>query len=335
MRGHAAALAADKADEVGGVDHAIGALARIGADHPDGQWMVAGNGIFAVERGCDRNLQRLRKRNQFGRGARGANSAARHDHRAQRLLQMRKRRPHARLVGARAKRRHARELRLAQRLHLRLLGVDLSFVAAKLQMHGAGRAGGRHAKGLAHHVGKARDVIDGGVELGHRLECRHVVDLLIDLAELALRFTPAGHGDDGRMRERGIAQAGGEVERADHLRHGDAGPPAGASVPICHVGCRLFAVHVQPLDVGAALHDGKGLAQHRRHMKDVGYAIALEHVGEAFRPAHSSIVSEHGEPLRKLFRVPTAARIERRRNPERSLGRCLPTTDALPIALLK
>ena len=40
----------------------------------------------------------------------------------------------------------------------------------------------------------------------------------------------------------------------------------------------------------------------RRHMKDVRHAVTLEHVGEAFRPAHSSIMSEHGEPLRKLFR---------------------------------
>jgi hypothetical protein len=28
-------------------------------------------------------------------------------------------------------------------------------------------------------------------------------------------------------------------------------------------------------------------------MEDVGDAVALEHVGEAFRPGHSSIVSEH------------------------------------------
>jgi hypothetical protein len=53
---------------------------------------------------------------------------------------MRKRRPHARIVGARTERGHAGKLRLAQRLHLRLLGVDLPLVAAKLQMHRAGLA---------------------------------------------------------------------------------------------------------------------------------------------------------------------------------------------------
>jgi hypothetical protein len=31
----------------------------------------------------------------------------------------------------------------------------------------------------------------------------------------------------------------------------------------------------------------------------VGDAVALEHVGEAFGPAHFSIVSEHGEPFRR------------------------------------
>jgi hypothetical protein len=43
-------------------------------------------------------------------------------------------------------------------------------------------------------------------------------------------------------------------------------------------------MHVQPLDVGAPFHDGEGLAQHRRYMEHVGDAVALEHVGEAFRP---------------------------------------------------
>ena len=47
------------------VDDAVGALARIGADHADRQRMVAGDRVLAVERGRDRNLQRLGERDQF------------------------------------------------------------------------------------------------------------------------------------------------------------------------------------------------------------------------------------------------------------------------------
>ena len=104
----------------------------------------------------------------------------------------------------------------------------------------------------------------------------------------------AGEGDDGRVREIRVAQAGREIERADHLRHADTGPARRARIAVGHVGGGLLAMHVQPLDVGAPFHDGEGLAQHRRYMEHVGDAVALEHVGEALRPAHFSIVSEHG-----------------------------------------
>ena len=66
MRGHAAGLGADEADEVGAVDDPVGALARIGADHADRQRMRAGDRVLAVERGRDRDLQRLGQRDQLG-----------------------------------------------------------------------------------------------------------------------------------------------------------------------------------------------------------------------------------------------------------------------------
>ena len=50
------------------------------------------------------------------------------------------------------------------------------------------------------------------------------------------------------MGEPGVAQAGGEIERADHLRHADAGLAGGAGIAVRHVGRGLLAVHVQPLD---------------------------------------------------------------------------------------
>ena len=156
--------------------------------------MIAGDRILAVERGRDRDLQRLGERDELGCRARGAHAAAGDDHRPLGLLQTPRAR-RARCASSGAGRNGGTRANCGshQRLHLGLLGVDLALVAAELQMHRAGRAGRRDAERLPHHVGKARDVVDRGVELGHRLERRHVVDLLIDLAELGLRLAPAGH----------------------------------------------------------------------------------------------------------------------------------------------
>src|SRR5205814_1997700 len=76
----------------------------------------------------------------------------------------------------------------------------------------------------------------------------------------------------------------------------DAGPPAGARIAVGHVGGGFLAMHVQALDGGAALHHGESFAQHRGYMENVGDAIALEHVGEAFGAGHSTIVAKHGMP---------------------------------------
>jgi hypothetical protein len=148
---------------------------------------------------------------------------------------------------------------------------------------------------LAHHVGESRHVIDRGIELGHRLECRHVIDLLVDFAEFRARLAPAGHGDHRRMGKERVAQPGREIERADHLRHADAGFSAGACVAVRHVGGGLLAMHMQALDVGAALDLDHGAAQHRRHMENMGDAVAAEHVGQAFGAEHFAVVAEgHG-----------------------------------------
>ena len=181
---------------------------------------------------------------------------------------------------------------LDQRLHLGFLEVDLPLVAAELQMHRARRAGGGDAERLAHHVGNARDLVDGGVELGHRLEGRHVVDFLIDLAELGLRIAPAGEGDHRRMRQISVAQAGGEIERADHLRHADAGLAGGARVAVGHVGGGFLAVAMHAGDLGAPLHLGEGAPQNRRHHEDVSDAIAGQHIGEDFGAGAFGIVSD-------------------------------------------
>ncbi len=88
------------------------------------------------------------------------------------------------------------------------------------------------------------------------------------------------------MREPGVAQPGREVERADHLRHADAGLSRGARVAVRHVGGGFLAVHVQPLDVGAALHLDEASPQHRRYVEHVGDAVALEHVRHALGAEH-------------------------------------------------
>src|SRR5262249_48659036 len=123
MRGHAAGFAADEADKVGTVDHAIGALARIGADDADRERMIARDRVLAVERGRDWNLQRLCERYELGRGARAAYATARDDHRPLRVLQQLERGVDAGAVGRWPERRHARKALLGERLHLGLIEV--------------------------------------------------------------------------------------------------------------------------------------------------------------------------------------------------------------------
>ena len=141
---------------------------------------------------------------------------------ALKILQDLQRRAHVGLIRFGAERRHAGKLRLDQRLHVRFLGIDLAFIAAKLQMHRARTSAHGAAKGLTHHIRKTRDIIDRSVELGHRLEGRHVIDFLVDFAKFCFRFAAASHGDYRRMREPRIAQPCREIECADHLRHADA-----------------------------------------------------------------------------------------------------------------
>ena len=278
----------------GAVDHAVRALARIGADDADRERVGAGDAVLAVERGCHRNLQRLGKRDEFRRGAGGANAAPGDDDRPLGFLEAGERGKRAGAVGLRPERRHLLELWLDQRLKLGLLSVDLTLVAAKLQMHRAGRARDRDPKRLPHHVGEAAQVVHRGIELGHRLERWDIVDFLVDLAEFCPRLAPAGHGDHRRMGEPRVAQPRREVERADHLRHADARFAARPRIAVGHIGGRLLPVHVEPLDPGAALHHGESFAQHRRHMEDMRHAVAFEHVSEALSARHSAIVAKHG-----------------------------------------
>ena len=95
------------------------------------------------------------------------------------------------------------------------------------------------------------------------------------------------------MRQPGVAQAGGEIERADHLRHADAGLARRARIAVGHVGGGFLAVGMDARDRGAPLHLDEAAPQHRRHHEHVGDAVFLEHVGEAFGAGHFAIVAKH------------------------------------------
>ena len=200
------------------------------------------------------------------------------------------------------------EKRLDEALHLSLFRIYLSLVAAELNMYRAGCAGRRGAEGLTHHVGDARDVVNGDVHLGHRLKGRHVVDFLVDPAELSLGIASAGHGDHGRMRQVGVAQARGEIESADDLRHADAGFAGGAGVAIGHI-CRGFlTVAVDTRDIRAPLHLGESPPQHRRYHEYVGDAVAREHIGKHLGAGAPGVMSERNHHLiaNGLIGEPTA-----------------------------
>src|SRR5476651_1301227 len=76
MRGHATGPGADETDEIGAIDRAVSAFARIAADDADRQRMGTGDAVLAVERGRNRDLQSFRERHQFASRARGARAAA-------------------------------------------------------------------------------------------------------------------------------------------------------------------------------------------------------------------------------------------------------------------
>ena len=195
-------------------------------------------------------------------------------------------------LGLRPEGRHARKLVLDDAVQLALFGIELAFVAAELQMHRPRSAGGRDAEGLPQHVRRAGDVVDGRIEFGHRLERRHIVDFLVDLPEFCFRVTPAGDRDDWRVRQIRVAQARREIERADHLRHADAGLARRARVAVRHIRCRFLAMAMDACDRGAPLHLGKGPPQHRRHHEHMRDAVAGEHVGDDFGAEAFDVVAE-------------------------------------------
>ena len=94
------------------------------------------------------------------------------------------------------------------------------------------------------------------------------------------------------MRKIRVAQAGGEIERADDLRHADAGLARRARIAVGHVGGRFLAVAMDARDLGAPLHFGEGAPENGRHHEDMRDAVACQHVGKHFGADALGVVSD-------------------------------------------
>ena len=84
------------------------------------------------------------------------------------------------------------------------------------------------------------------------------------------------------MRQVRVAQPGGEIERADNLRHADAGFAGRPRIAIGHVGSGFLAVAMHARDFGPPLHFGERAPQDRRHHENMRDAIARQHVRKNF-----------------------------------------------------
>ena len=284
MRGHPAGLAPHEAHEVGLADHQVGALPGIGADDSRGERVIPRDRVLSVERGRDGDGEALGELDQLSGRARCANAAAGDEHRPLGLLDRVE--GGAGMLGRRCRPegRRAREQLFGDGVHLRGLLIDLSLIAAHLQVYRPRAAGHGGAKRLAHHVGEPARIVHRRVELRDRLERGKVVQILIGLAELRARVAAAGDGDDGRVGEPGVTQAGGEVEGADHLGHANARTAGGARIAVGHVGGGLLRVHLDAPDPGPSLDLDQGPPQDRRHHEQVRDAVAFEHLRQYFRP---------------------------------------------------
>ena len=125
MGRHAASLGADEADDLRHRRRGWRSRRETGADDAYRQADDCPGSILAVERGGNRNLQRLGERNEFGSRAGSAHPTAGNDYRPLGVLQDLLRRAHDFCIGSGTKGRRAGKLRLDQRLHVRFLGIDL------------------------------------------------------------------------------------------------------------------------------------------------------------------------------------------------------------------
>src|SRR5205807_1691060 len=146
--------------------------------------------------------------------------------------------------------------------------------------------------------------------LRHRLERRHVVDLLVDLAEFGFRISPSGKRNHRRMREIRIAQTGGQIERADDLRHAHAGLAARARIAVRHISGGLLAVAMDARDLRAALHLGEGAAENGGNHENMRDAVAGEHGRQELCPGWHYLIASGfvGEPTAPVIGIAGATK---------------------------
>ena len=94
------------------------------------------------------------------------------------------------------------------------------------------------------------------------------------------------------MRKIRVAQAGREIERADHLRHADAWLARRARIAVGHVGGRFLAVAMDARDLCSPLHFREGATENGRHHEDMRDAVAGQHVGKYFSADALGVVSD-------------------------------------------
>ena len=182
-------------------------------------------------------------------------------------------------------RRYAAVQRFDQRIEIGLELGDLTEVTLDAQMHRSGRARGRDTECLTQEIRQARDGVDLGVELRHRIELRDIVDFLIRMAIARLRCGSAGDRDDRRAGHEAVAKSRCEIRGADHLRHAHAGFAACARIAVGHVRGCFLSVHHQPLD-RHVLHFGKRFEHERGHEKEMRDFVAPHHFREQARAGH-------------------------------------------------
>ena len=135
------------------------------------------------------------------------------------------------------------DLKIGLLLHNLLPGDAFQFEVGR-----AGRSCGGSAKGLAQVDGQVLRRRDVCAVFGHGRERIDVIHLLVGVALLVDQKLAACQSNDGRAAQIGILQTGGQIDRADGLRHTQAGGALDPCIGIGHIGGGLFTVGLHSLD---------------------------------------------------------------------------------------
>ena len=275
----AAGVAADKEGEVGFGDDFVGAPAGIGAADAHGEGVIFGDGALGVQGGGYGDVEHFSQLDYFGLGSGGGDAAAGDDDGTAGGGQCLG--GFADFVGAGfgAEGGAVAEVVFDDDFEVGFAVFDdFALDAHKVEVDGAGSAGGGFAESLAQEVGELFYIVHGHAVFGGGAEGAEVFDFLVGVAVLVGEGTVAGDGDDRGEAEEGVLQAGGEVGGADGLGHTDGGAVGGAGVAVGHVGGGFFAVGDDALDANH-FQFSQDAAGDGGDIKDMGEAVAFEGFG--------------------------------------------------------